>query len=449
MLRDMKQMVSSIILMIVIGTIFSGCVQEQQQQEPLVQTSEEVAVYIVTILMEHNFTGVYSFFNTSIAAQITAEQFESIWREQLAVSYGNITRIVRSRMVNESGYEVVYVTCNFTKVQVLDIKITFNTKQKVISLLVVPTQNQTKYTPPSYVDVNTFTETNVTVGEGQWRLPATLTVPKGTGPYPAVILVHGSGPNDQDETYGPNKPFRDIAWGLASKGIIVLRYEKRTKYYPAACAAFQNFTVQDETIEDAVAAVDVVFASSLVNQSRIFVLGHSLGGMVAPRLATQDIRITGLILLAAPTRHLEDLLLEQTRYLMNLSGANQSEEVAELERLVMKIKTLDINQTENILGAPRSYWIDLSTYDPVIIAQTLHIPLLILQGKRDYQVTMTDFARWNETFLHNASVTMKIYPSLNHLFITGTGVPTNTEYLIEGHVAEEVVSDIASWLAVQ
>jgi hypothetical protein len=449
MLRDMKQMVSSIILMIVIGTVFSGCVQEQQEQEPLVQTSEEVAVYIVTLLMEHNFTGMYSFFNTSITAQITAEQFESIWREQLAVSYGNITRIVRSRVVNESGFEVVYVTCNFTKVQVLDIKITFNTEQKVISLLVVPTQNQIEYTPPSYVDVNTFTETNVTVGEGQWRLPATLTVPKGTGPYPAVVLVHGSGPNDQDETYGPNKPFRDLAWGLASKGIIVLRYEKRTKHYPEACAAFQNFTVQDETIEDAVAAVDVVFASSLVNQSRIFVLGHSLGGMVAPRLATQDIRITGLILLAAPTRHLEDLLLEQTRYLMNLSGANQSEEVAELERLVMKIKTLDINQTENILGAPRSYWIDLSTYDPVIIAQTLHIPLLILQGKRDYQVTMTDFARWNETFLHNASVTMKIYPSLNHLFITGTGVPTNTEYLIEGHVAEEVVSDIASWFAVQ
>ena len=99
-----------------------------------------------------------------------------------------------------------------------------------------------------------------------------------------------------------------------------------------------------------------------------------------------------------------------------------------------------------MLGAPKSYWVYLSTYDPVFTAQSLHIPMLILQGKRDYQVTMTDFARWNETFFDNASVVLKTYPSLNHFFMTGTGAPTNTEYLIESHVAEEVINDIVSWI---
>jgi hypothetical protein len=115
----------------------------------------------------------------------------------------------------------------------------------------------------------------------------------------------------------------------------------------------------------------------------------------------------------------------------------------------MKVKMLNISLGEDVLGAPKSYWVDLATYDPVVTAQSLHIPLLILQGKRDYQVTMTDFARWNETFFGGTSVTLKTYPTLNHLFIAGTGVPTNVEYSVEGHVAEEVVADIAAWIKIQ
>jgi dienelactone hydrolase len=442
----MKKIMACIVVIVLAGAALSGCVQKQQEQQPPENPLVDAAFNIVMLLMKQNFTGVYSYFNTSITSQITAEDFASIWVQQVDASYGALTNIVKARLTNESGNSVVYVTCNFSKLRVLDVKITFNTQQKVISLLVVPTQEAFAYSSPSYADIDSFTEENISIGSGQWELPGTLTVPKGTGPFPAVVLVHGSGPNDRDETYGPNKPFKDIAWGLASKGIVVLRYEKRTKQYPEESAAIQNFTVQNETITDALAAVTVLNASPVVNHSQIFVLGHSLGGMLAPRIALQDNRIAGLIILAGPTRHLEDLMLEQTRYLANLSESNQSEQIAELEKLVQKVKNLDINQSENVLGAPRSYWADLAIYDPVITAQSLHIPLLILQGKRDYQVTMIDFARWNETFFGNASVTLKTYPSLNHFFIAGTGVPTNAEYLIEGHVAEEVVSDIAFWI---
>jgi uncharacterized protein len=444
----MKKVITLMMLVLLIGSFLSGCTQQQQQEQPEEKTLEDVAVDVVTLLMQQNLSGVYRLFNTSITSQITLDMFTSIWAEQIVASYGNITRIVRTQLVNESGSSVVYVTCNFSKTQVLDVKITFNPQEKILSLLIVPTQVAFKYVPPSYADLQSFTEQNISIAaEEHWKLPATLTIPNGEGPFPAVILVHGSGPNDGDESIGPNKPFKDIAWGLASRGIVVLRYEKRTLQYPNEVAEMNNFTVQEEVIADAVAGVDVLAASSVVDPSRIFVLGHSLGGMLAPRIALQNDKIKGLIILAGPTRHLEDLILEQSRYLATISGLNQSAQLAELEQQVMRVKNLSMNDTEDVFGVPKSYWVDLATYDPVQSAQLLDIPLLILQGKRDYQVTMVDFARWNDTFSNNPLVTLQTYPSLNHLFIAGTGIPTNTEYMIEGHVAEQVISDIASWIS--
>ena len=440
----MKGKTYIMVIIILLAAILSGCTEEKQQTT--VKTIEDVAVDIVTFLMESNYTAVYSFFNSSIKSQINAEEFADIWEQQVIPSHGTITKIVRTRVTNESGFSVVYVTCNFSKIDALDVKVSFNSEKKVISLLVVPIQEESQYSPPSYVNISLFIEEDVNVESGQWILPATLTIPKGTGPFPAVVLVHGSGPNDRDETYGPNKPFKDIAWGLASMGIIVLRYEKRTKQYPQEAAAIQNFTVQDETIDDALASIEVLNNSSIVNHSKIFVLGHSLGGMLAPRIAIQDSQIAGLIILAGATRHLEDLLLEQTRYLANLSGTNQTEQIAAIEALVQKVKNLDINESEVVLGAPRSYWADLATYDPVETAQLLDIPMLILQGERDYQVTMTDFNRWNVTFSDDPYVILHTYPFLNHYFMAGTGDPNNAEYLIEGHVAAEVISDISIWI---
>jgi len=445
----MKKIVTSLgmsvmmIVVIVSGALFSGCVQENP---PVEKTVTEQAVSVVNFLKDNNYTSVYAYFNSSITSRITEQQFQNIWEQQVLNRYGNITAIVSTRLTNESGNQNVYVTCNFSKQENLDIRIVFNSQNRVISLTVVPTQIQIPYTPPSYVNQSTFTELSVMVGSGEWMLPGNLTVPNGVGPFPAVVLVQGSGPNDQDETIGPNKPFKDIAWGLASQGIIVLRYVKRTKQYPAQVSALSNFTVKDETIDDAIAAVSLLNSSPIVNHSRMYVLGHSLGGYLAPRIASQDHRIAGIIILAGPTRPIEDLILEQVRYLANLTGINESVQIAAVALNVTKIKSLNFTDNETIFGGQKSYWTDLAPYDPVATARTLHIPMMILQGLRDYQVTMEDFARWNETFYRNTSVTLRTYPSLNHLFISGTGVPTNTEYTIPGHVDSEVITDIASWI---
>jgi hypothetical protein len=125
------------------------------------------------------------------------------------------------------------------------------------------------YQPPAYAVPSSFHEKNVTVGAGtEWALPATLTLPVGNGPFPAIVLVHGSGPNDRDETQGPNRPFQDLAWGLASQGIAVLRYDKRSRVHPGKLTALANLTVKDETIDDALAAVALLRETPEIDPKR-------------------------------------------------------------------------------------------------------------------------------------------------------------------------------------
>ncbi|MEM4258590.1 MAG: DUF3887 domain-containing protein [Candidatus Thermoplasmatota archaeon] len=431
-------------LILVGGALFSGCIQKPHPES---KTSEEIALELVDSLNSGRYTEAHSLFNASVTAVMSVQQLQQIWASILQ-QYGTYLGVVGTRLANDAGYVVVYVTLNFSNTGALDLRLVFDDHNLIVGMQFVPAPTTHTYTAPEYVDLSMFDEVNVTVGSGEWALPGTMSIPKGSGPFPAVVLVQGSGSHDRDETVGPNKPFKDIAWGLASQGIVVLRYEKRTKQYPKQSVAVANFTVQDEVIDDVLAALDVLNVSPMVNHSRMFVLGHSLGGMLAPRIVMQDNRIAGLVFLAAPTRHLEDLYLEQMLYLSSLytSVDENSSQLTAVKEVVQKIKTLNIRDGENVIGAPRSYWADLATYDPVSTAKNLSIPKLFLQGKRDYQVTMTDFNTWAATFAGDPLVTLKTYDALNHLFIPGTGVPTNTEYLIEGHVAGDVVADIGAWI---
>jgi dienelactone hydrolase len=277
-----------------------------------------------------------------------------------------------------------------------------------------------------------------------------LTIPVGAGPFPAVVLVHGSGPNDRDETIGANKPFKDLAWGLASRGVAVLRYEKRTKQYGAKMVSIPKLTAKEELIDDALAAVELLRKTEGIDAKRIFVLGHSLGGMFVPRIGRLDPNIAGLIALAGTTRPLEDVIPEQLAYLFSLDGTVSPEEqkqIDEAKEQAAKVKTLKPEDAgSTAFGVPASYWLDLRGYDPAESAKALQQPLLILQGERDYQVTMEDFKRWNAAVAGKKNVTLKSYPGLNHLFIAGTKPSTPLEYDQPAHVDEHVIDDIASWI---
>ena len=296
---------------------------------------------------------------------------------------------------------------------------------------------------PPYSKPDSFTERALTVGEGEWKLPGTLTVPNGSGPFPAVVLVHGSGPNDRDETVGASKMFRDLAEGLGSRGIAVLRYEKRTRVYGPRVAAMTKFTLEDETVADAVKGAALLRSQPFVDGKRVFVLGHSLGGYAAPRIAAEDVRLGGLILMAANARHLEDLVVDQVT-----SQGGSPKALENAKAIQAKVKSLEPGDEDSpaVMNAPVTYWLDLKEYNPVADAAKLGMPILILQGERDFQVTMADFGMWKAGLGKDKAVTLKSYPALNHIFVAGEGKSTAAEYAKPGHVAPEVIDDIAAFI---
>jgi dienelactone hydrolase len=250
--------------------------------------------------------------------------------------------------------------------------------------------------------------------------------------------VHGSGPNDRDESEGGAKIFRDLAEGLASRGIAVLRYEKRTRQYPQQCAADANFTVNRETVEDAVRAVALLRTQAKIDPARVYVLGHSQGGYLAPRIMRRDPKIAGFVVLAGNVRPLEEGFIDQVEYLASLKG-NLTAEDQEKLAAIKKNPLAGMN-------LPTPYLADLKGYRPDVEAKSLNTPMLILQGERDYQVTMKDFALWKSALDGRPNVTFHSYPKLNHLFIAGEGKSRPEEYKEQGHVDEQAVADIANWI---
>ena len=266
-----------------------------------------------------------------------------------------------------------------------------------------------------------YTERDVTIGDGEWKLPGTLSMPKGAGPFPAVVLVHGSGPHDRDETIGPNRPFRDLAEGLASRGIAVLRYEKRSKVHGPKLATLSTLTVAEETVEDAVLAAELARGIEGIDPERVFVLGHSLGGMLAPRIAQRAPKLAGIVILAGNVRPLQALIAEQLDYLASLEPGEASEQITAMRKEAERVESVTAETTGIVFGAPASYWLDLADYDPAATARTLPQRILVLQGERDYQVTMSDYALWREALASRADAELHSYPDLNHLFMAGEG----------------------------
>jgi dienelactone hydrolase len=358
------------------------------------------AQQLVMRLAQSDFEAVEQSLDRSIRQQLPTEKLQAIW-QSLTAQVGAFKEQVGAHTFQTPSAEVVIVTCAFAMAS-LDINVAFSESLVVTGLTITPVgsieqQFTAQYEPPAYVKQNMFKEQEVEIGRGEWALPGTLSLPAGNAPFAAVVLVHGSGPNDRDETIGPNKPFRDLAWGLASQGIAVLRYDKRTKVYakkmqdPGLSA---TITVKEEVIDDVLAAVALLpHWIQELNPQRIFVLGHSLGGYLLLRIGAADTEIAGLIVLAGLCRPLEDTLLDQFTYIYSLSetpSAEQQQQLDELKKQVAHVKdpslSLSTPASELPLGVPASYWLDLRGYHPEEIAQGLQQPMLILQAEEDYQV---------------------------------------------------------------
>lgn len=416
---------------------------------------------LLTALEKGDYQLAASDFDETMLKVSGPDKLEALWTKQLPPQLGAFRTQGASRREQLQGYEVVLITCSFEKAARLDARIVFDKAGKIAGLGFVPTAPPVKYEPPAYADPAKFEESEVTVGAGEWALPGTLTRPKGPGPFPGLVLVHGSGPNDRNETLGPNKPFQDLAWGLAARGIAVLRYDKRSKVHGKKIVADPKLeaamTVKDETIDDALAAASLLKGTAGVDPKRVFILGHSLGGFLLPRiaLAAEPLGVAGFISMAGLTRPLDDTLLRQMTYLYGLAGDTLTDEdrkrLEGIKADVARIKALteaDRGSTTKILGAMPAYWLDVRGYDPPALAKKVKAPMLFLQGGRDYQVQTVDLENWKAALGARPDVEFRLYPKLNHMFYEGEGLLVPLEYMQKhGSVAPSVVDDIAAWIA--
>jgi dienelactone hydrolase len=417
------------------------------------------AEQFVDRMVKGDFATAVKDFDAAMTQAMSAPKLKQTW-ETLITQCGAFGKREGFRTEKYQQYDITYVTCQFEKVA-LDAKVVFNSSGKISGLFFVPAKSaaqikqDSKPVPlPDYIKPDSYTEKEVTFGKDPWILPGTLTIPKGSGPFPAIVLVHGSGPNDRDETIGPNKPFKDLAGGLASKGIVVFRYDKRTFHYRSQLAKDANeITIRQETIDDAAAAVDFLAANPQIDKHRIIVLGHSLGGMLIPRIAAENKTIAGFVIMAGSTRPLEDSVLEQVKYIAMMDGKIEPEErkaLTKIQKQVEMVKSPSLTKNtpndQMPFNSPAGYWLDLRGYNPAVEAKAITQPMLILQGQREYQVTMDDFDGWKKELGNKANVEFKLYPDLNHVFITGKDKCRPEEYMTPGHVAGEVIDDIAAWI---
>ncbi|MFE3198852.1 alpha/beta hydrolase family protein [Embleya sp. NPDC059237] len=408
----------------------------------------EVAGGFAALLRAECFDRIVELFAPPLRAAVSTEALRLTWAAE-AAGHGGI-QAVHEPEIEAGGTDPVRVRIAITCVDGSFTVVTSVGGDGLLHGLRLDPYGGAVWHPPHYAQEDRFAEREVLLGTGPRAVPGTLTLPAGDGPWPAAVLLAGGGPFDRDESSGPNKPLKDLAWGLASRQVAVLRFDKPTFAHPGRLPA--DFTMADEYLPPALAAVQLLRQQPEVDPDRIHLLGHSMGGKAAPRIAAADPSIAGLVLLAADAQPMHRAAVRVARYLADLTpGPSAHQAVAALARQAELVAgpALAPNTAPELLplGFSAAYWLDLRAYDPVATAAALPCPMLILQGGRDYQVTVADdLELWQRALAHRPEVAIRIHQDANHLFLPGSGHPTPAEYARPGHVAPAVVDEIATWL---
>lgn len=405
---------------------------------------KRTASYISQIV-KGNYDDLYAASSAQMQQSVSKDTLLQGWNKLTAVT-GNTGVSLGSVYVKSSGKDVVVSSIQGILYNI-QITLTYGSDGKVETIW----SSLSPLTPPAPKSADKWQEVPVTVGEK--NLPGMLTLPKGVDHPPVVLMIQGSGSSDMNESLGtaPNRPFEDIAHGLAEKGVATLRYNKATYQYPTA----KCDSVEDEILNDAAAAVKLLSSDNRVDTSRIYLLGHSLGGMMAPKITADNPQIKGFITLAGSLRRLQDLSLDQSKAAINtadsLTPQQKSDMLKQVEAEIENTKTLNDGGTGYIMNVPTSYWKSLNDIDVTAIVKNLSVPMLIMQGSADFQVYQDiDYKLWQTTLQGRSNVTFKLYNGLSHLFmpnqVSTNGAPDTSCYNAPNHVDPQVISDIASWV---
>lgn len=348
------------------------------------------------------------------------------------------------------------VTYTFQGAIPFDLTLRLNLAGQIDDMFIA-VSSASNYQKPSYDIASSYIEQEVVVGEGALAIPGTLTTPVGKGPFPVVVLVHGSGMHNRDSAIGGSKPFRDLAVGLASKGIAVLRYDKVTYEHTFKVASQPKFTLKKETVDDAISAVELLKANPNIDASRIFVAGHSQGGLAMPLILDADKNgdIAGSILLAGPSDTFINVMAEQQVELVSrLKGLGQDTTPYEQSAALIKSMSDMLNDPQYSVDnlpaqfpfQPSYWWFEQKGYKPSELAKKQSGQMLILQGENDVQVSMNQFEGWKTALKDRKDVQYKSYPKVNHLLAEYDGVSVAAEYALPSNVSKAIIDDIAAWV---
>lgn len=407
-----------------------------------------VAAAVVELLRAGRFVEIEELFAPPLRAAVSAETVRAAWTAETA-KIGPVAAVGTS-ISEPIANGLVRVSTPVTgESGGLTVVVSVDQAGQVNGFRLAPPAT-TAWTPPRYASPGRFTEREVTLGSGPLAVPGTLTLPKGRGRRPGAVLI-ASGPADRDMTTGPNKPFKDLAWGLASGGVAVLRFDK-VNHVHGQVAVEPGFTMADEYLPHATAAVRMLRQQPGVDPARVYLVGHSGGGKAAPRVAAAEASVAGLVIMAGDTLPLSQSAVRVARYLADVgSGDDMSAAVDSIARQAARVEAADLSPAtpaaDLLFGWSAAYWLDLREYDQVAVAAAVDKPMLILQGRRDYQVTVDgDLPRWQAGLAGRPDVTVRIYDGEDHLFFTGAGTSTPIDYERPQHVDRAVVADIAEWL---
>jgi hypothetical protein len=279
-------------------------------------------------------------------------------------------------------------------------------------------------------------DVTITAGDGV-KLAATLTLPASKPPFRALLLVHGSGCIDRDETIGPNKIFAQIANDLSNAGYAVLRYDKRS------CGkSGGTFALRDRLIADARDMLAFMRAQPEIDAKSLYVLGHSEGGELAPSIAIADGHLRGIVLMAPPALPLEQILMQQL--LRNVPPARQATTRRKVVAMFAAIESGKAAKSGEDRWLRSSFGID-----PIKLIVRVPCPMLVLQGTKDIQVLPTDTPRLVAAArAAHRNITVVMLDGDDHLFIRldPSAKSTGGEYFVPSYLDPQLLTSIRDWL---